>query len=81
MKLLLREVLALPAREVEESVPGTSMEHVVAGLPEDEALLGVVAGHNGGTGRLLGERDQTVDVLHRLEGFLTNHACNQQLLL
>jgi hypothetical protein len=70
MKLLLGEVLALLSRQVEHAMPGESMEQMVARFPEDEALLGVVVGHDGWARWLLGESNQTVDVLHSLEGLL-----------
>ena len=46
MELLLGEILALFSGEVEQSMPGTGVEHIVARLPEDESLLAVVVSHD-----------------------------------
>lgn len=70
MQLLLREVLPLLSGQMEQTMPGARMEHVVAGLPEDERLLRVVVSHDGGSWRLLGQSNQAMDVLDRLEGLL-----------
>ena len=70
MELLLGEVLPLFSGEMEEAMPGACMEHVVARLPENEALLVVVVGHDGRTWGLFRKRNQTMDVLHGFEGFL-----------
>ena len=73
LELLWGEVATLFSGQVEESMPGTRMEESTARLPEHEAQLVVVVGHEGRLRGLLGQTDQTVDVLNRLEGFL-HHA-------
>ena len=51
-------------------MPGTGMKHVVARLPEDKALLGVVVGHDRGAWWFFGQSYQPMDVLYCLESFL-----------
>ena len=70
LKFLLREVFALVLGQVEEACQCGGVEQMVATLPEDQAQLGVIVGHQRGTRVLLGHADQTMDVLHSLECFL-----------
>ena len=65
------EILAHLPGEMIEAVEGAGMEESISGLPEDSGHLVVVVGHQLGLGGLLGESKEPVDVLHSLEGLLT----------
>jgi hypothetical protein len=55
---------------MEQTMPGTCMEQMIPGLPEHHAQLLIIVSHKGGLGRLLRQRDQSIDVFNSLEGFL-----------
>ena len=71
LHLLLGEILAHLPGKVIKAVEGAGVEESVSRLPEDGGHLVVVVGHQLGLGGLLGEREEPVDVLHSLEGFLS----------
>lgn len=56
--------------QVIEPVEGGGMEESVSRFPKHSGHLVVVVGHQLGLWRLLGEGEQTVDILNSLEGFL-----------
>ena len=73
LELVLGDVLALLAIQMEESVERAGVEHVVAGLAEHQRQLLVVVGHEGGARLLLGHDDERVDVFHSLVRLLRRH--------
>ena len=73
----MSEILAHLPEEVIEAVEGAGVEESVSGLPEDSGHLVVVVGHQLGLGGLLRESKEPVDVLHSLEGILTQERNKQ----
>lgn len=63
-KLLLRDVLLHLSRQLEVLEHRRGMEQDVTGLPEDERQLLVVVCHHLRLEHLLGERHESMDVLH-----------------
>jgi len=69
-ELLLGDVLLHLSRQLEVLEHRRGVEQDVAGLPKDERQLLVVVGHHLRLEHLLGERHESVDVLHGLVSLL-----------